>query len=408
MNFGKTTTIIIGRLKYRFNLDQCFLFVFLMFNIHVFYLLPSNSITRSLTFIWSLMWLCSTVLRSFSLISVLRKFSFPSLFLILIFIAAFQGYKIYGQPILMGLSPQRISAADIMVLFPLLVALNKHTLNYTKIMSVVRLIVLIESLFCVIQFFLGTKFDLLYVHMYIHNGRMRIYADIVLMQFVYFDILNSILQKKINRKKGSLILLSIFTYIYLVAQHRSSILILLSITVAAIFIWKKINITKIVIICLTMFAAFAFLNSVYFSKIMDAIINNTGTFMVRSNARTFYLEQLKNNWLLGCGYSNANWLNAYIYSGMSEGYLLADNGIYGYIFSYGWLGMVWYFIFMIMLFRSGIRKYQRDGNIVLILIFLFFVLGNLTFSWFFEIDMICVPMTFCIIYAYKSDKYCKL
>lgn len=406
MNSGQILSIRIGTIKCRFNLDQFMLFFFCAANMHIFYLFPSNFLTRSLTFIWVIVWFVLADIGKINIRKLMRNSSFLVLFLMLILIAANQSKRLYGQSFVMGLSPQRIAAANILVIIPIVVAIQRKSLDYEKIVSVIKIVVIIELFLCVVQFITGSKVTFLHVLMYEHNGRMRIYANIVLMEILYFDILAKLFTGKcVNPKRNVLFLFMIASYIILVAQHRSSILILIAIIAAAVFLWKKVTVGKVVIVCFIVIALVIFINSDYFFKICSAIINNTGTFMVRTNSRKFYIDKIGNNFFLGCGYANADYYNAYVYSGMSKGYLLADNGIYGYLFSYGLAGMIWYIIFLFQLLTEGIKSYLKTGNMFLILCLLFFILGSLTFSWFFEMEMISISITYALLLAIKSKKH---
>lgn len=393
MSYHRVKVIKVGSTFFRFNTDQFMLFLYCITNIHIFYLLPSNSITRSMTFFISVIWSAMAALRKTNHKKVINRLKFPLLYLLLIIIAAIQSKNLYGQPILLGLFPQRISIAAIVVLFPILIAIHNNTLNYNSIMAVLKVTVVVEVFFCLIQFILGERFSFLKVLMYEHNNRLRIYADVVMMQFVYFDCLSKLTtDRSKNRIKDLLIIVLTLIYIIVVIQHRSTVLCLFALTVVAALLWRKITGAKLFAILIILICGFVLLNSSYFINILENITHNTGTFMVRANSRMYYIEKIKEHYWLGCGYANSDYSFSSIYSGMAKGYLLADNGVYGYIFSYGLLGLFWYVILLGKMLIGGIKSYRATGNQFILLCVMFLLLGSYTFSWFFEMNMIFITL----------------
>lgn len=384
-----------------------FLILCVLSNDYFFYLLPSNGVTRSLYFIFTFFWTLYTLLINSRHSIRLKncKFLFFNLFAILfVFIASFQGAKNYGQTFINGFFPQRTFLSSFLLCIPIYFNFKANRFNQENLEKLLKWIVILQLIIYFGQWLVAKYVVFLSCLMYVQNFGARMYTNSACMQFMFFILLSRIFNTNAYKTKLKDLIFLFFILLYFIVcnQHRNLIITSFMMTITAFIIGKKNIGNKILLIVPIFIACLLFINTQYFKDLYSTLINNLGTMNVRNNARDYYLESLKeNNLFFGYGYANSTNFNAYNISGMSKGYLLADNGIYGFFYSYGLFGVIWYFIYLIIVFISGLKQRKNFNNTILLLIF-FYNLYSITIdSFFFENYSIKFTFTFIIYLIFK-------
>lgn len=70
--------------------------------------------------------------------------------------------------------------------------------------------------------------------------------------------------------------------------------------------------------------------------------------------------------LLGYGFANSNIISSMIATGVTQGYLLADNGIYGFIVSYGLIGILWLVAYEVLAVSKAFKIWRKHGSITML------------------------------------------
>lgn len=112
--------------------------------------------------------------------------------------------------------------------------------------------------------------------------------------------------------------------------------------------WKKIGI--LIIFCTVL--AFVW-NTTLFQDTINITTASHNTLEIRQQGILYYLSELVKSPLFGFGYPNSDLAD--ISRGKFLGYLLNDNGIFGFMYMYGGLGLFWAAWRYITSIKKGIR-----------------------------------------------------
>lgn len=384
-----------------------FLILCIISNDRFFYLLPSNGVTRSLYFIFVLSWTLYTILVNSKHKIRLKNcgFLFLNLFAILfVFIASFQGVKNYGQTFINGFFPQRTFLSSFLLCIPIYFNFKANRFNKENLERLLKWIVVLQLIIYFGQWLVAKYLIFLSCLIRVQSFGARMYTNTVCMQFMFFILLERIFNTNAfkTKLKDLIFLFFILLYFIICNQHRNLIITSFMMVITAFIIGKKNIGNKVLLLVPISFVCLSFINSQYFKNIYSILINNLGTMNVRNNARNYYLESLKeNNLFWGYGYANSTNLNAYSISGMSKGYLLTDNGIYGFFYTYGLFGVIWYLIYLFFIFINGMKQRKSFNSTILLLIFFYNIFSITIDSFFFENYSIKFTFTFIIYLILK-------
>ncbi|KIP21008.1 Lipid A core - O-antigen ligase [Anoxybacillus ayderensis] len=296
----------------------------------------------------------------------------------------------FGQPIFLALMRYKYTFLALLY-FPLCIMIYKVGADRIK-----KLIVTITSLLSFIyisQSVLYPTFIFLKVNYAERYGFTRFYDGAYFVTIGLF-ITISYLYKNYNRYekfKYYIAFLFQISYIVFVAQTRSSIIPILIIIIFLLL--SKLSVNNV----LSYFkvAFFLFLGVIilapYVTNILDSIkvdLNRTdGSAYIRIQAKEYMKEKIKENPILGLGlyhgeYEEGKYLNGSIYK-----YYAEDVGIIGFIFQYGFVGLLLYIVMIarFIYFTYRIFKHSREKSI-LYLIFCIYSCTQIPFSVPLNVD----------------------
>ena len=218
---------------------------------------------------------------------------------------------------------------------------------------------------------------------------------------LFLIVVNNIL-KGINRKKNFFIAVVEFIFIAFVLKTRLLVIGVLGIAIVGIFFVRKQWILKIVsvlaIICMIPIA----LNLTIIKDIITTLLEDDPN-DIRKLGKEYYIEQLQKTPILGRGYINTQSEEAFRGAGMDKQYYLNDNGIYGFAFMYGLIGMIWIIDIVIRCLKYGINIYKKynDYLIFLYICYNIIVCMNMA-SWYWSVNG-----WFTLIYMFAIIDYYK-
>lgn len=265
-----------------------------------------------------------------------------------------------------------------------------RTRNQEKFYNIVLIVSTLNIMICWIQYLLSFK-GIYFTQMNFMNlrfGSLRI-GDIaetmtcfgLIICVVYFLNNN-------NDKKWIYLVIAVIGVLgnIIVSKGRITMIAVFS-SISVILISKyKRNILKIMTTIFIIIALFfAFLQTdVGHTYLSSITASETDTGSIRVREMKFYNEQTKENLLLGVGFirDKGDDMLAYL-KGPTRQYSRTDIGIWGVANALGMIGVIWYIILNIDMFRKIflISKYKRDKHYLIII-------GLMTFSLIYIPTMI--------------------
>lgn len=263
--------------------------------------------------------------------------------LICIIMSAVQGYRNYGQSLLLGLLPQRMYII-FLVYFPVKNVIMKSERGIKFAVNSLVAIGTIAAIIYIMQYFLFSGETFLVVnHDYrFSDVRLRFAEEITLfsMFYSYYQILN-----KVRLRWALNFAMHIFYYIVIIKGRTGFVVIVATlIVIAIIFNRKKLKgVLMLSIIALVLLYAPIPIMNDYFEGITDAVDSYQSEEDVRYKGQNFYLTEIaeeSSSLILGKGYVNLNSDSATRISKADE-YYVVDNGYFGVVYYYGLLGVIW-------------------------------------------------------------------
>lgn len=189
------------------------------------------------------------------------------------------------------------------------------------------------------------------------------------------------------------------------------------ITLVSMVVLTKSNLIykNIIIFCSSIIGVNYFIKAKSIQEFMLVIFEGKKdfTYSVRLDSQVHFLDKWKSNLgtiLFGYGYPNSNRIESNIATGATQGYLLADNGMYGYLMCYGILGIMVYILYLIKFLIRAIKIYIKNRDCKLIAIFISILTGIATnggfFITFYSFETILIMILSDIIWSESyNNKY---
>lgn len=288
---------------------------------------------------------------------------------VMVVTSAVAAFFFYDQNILSGVLTQRAFLIIFFMIFPIRAQIKHNILTFEVILKIVSLVATLEATLLLIQYFLGENYYFLAVSYTMRYGSIRILITTIYMYIAAMYALIHLLKKE-NMLQYCMILLVITAYIFLVNKGRQ-VYVEYVFILGIVFLFSEAQL-KVKLVLGAIGAIFGG-GYVLQSGVMQDLINifvNGGydqNLSYRLNAQSFYITTLNENpmaWLFGYGMGNSTLENSQIATGATQGFLLADNGIFGFLFSYGLVGLAWY---ASILFKEfALIKSMRKNKYVII------------------------------------------
>ena len=100
---------------------------------------------------------------------------------------------------------------------------------------------------------------------------------------------------------------------------------------------------------------------------INTIISQSDTLTIRAQGRELYLESLTHHPIFGCGYPHEDCIAACNAAGFNQGIYLVDNGIFGFAYVYGLLGVGWLISLWIYYMRRATKLATKKANYMYVL-----------------------------------------
>lgn len=314
-------------------------------------------------------------------------FKYVIIFAIFLMISSsIQSYFKYGQSIMLGIRPQRFWIIWALMYFPISKLLYLNKISYKKLEQCIFYIGTIEIILYCSQYFLQDYVTILNVGTNDTYSSTRFYVSNVFLNLLLFINLNRIFNKK-KILSSSLYVSAILFVIIIVGKMRMTFIAVSCAIIVGTLVWKNGKVLKVLVsICLIscslILSNVEEVKSIITTLQGDSSIN---TLDIRDKGRKFYIDEIKENPILGGGYINTQWEPSAIASRVDENIYWVDNGIFGFAYFYGTLGLTWIIILFFKIFKMSIYIKDKYNCYTFFLMPIYWVISMVTeLNWYYN------------------------
>lgn len=285
--------------------------------------------------------------------------------IILAIVSSYMGKKVYGQPFMFGFRPQRFFILTSLLYFPLKRMIECDSQNITRIKNLLISLGTIELILYIFQYLLINKVVFLSMRVSSRFGEVRLPFESLLLLLYPFIVLNELLNKR-NVKRNSILLALSFIYIVVVLKTRMVMFGMVGVITFLILIYRSGASKKIYIIFLLFIVGIIGVNTSIGQSYIQSISSENRSIdpntLIRKEAQKFYITETAKSPITGRGYVNILYNDAVIISKYNKGYYFNDNGIIGFYYLYGLIGIGWLLIMFFKLSKLSWKAYKNKGE----------------------------------------------
>lgn len=364
-----------------------FLFLILSSSCNFFYLFPNeigNISLKDFSIILILLCFCCSSFYIFKSKVIFNKvFCFIEIStIILVLTSSYAALIHWRQPLWYGIRAQRLYLIYPFLLLIYLSLFKSNKINFKQIVKVLYTFSIIELFISAFQVFITPNFIFLNIQIS-KGGRffgvpLRLYLEDskYIILFCSFYSLDKFIREEKILSNGLFSFLSLLL-LALIDQSRMLIVTFIITFVLLIFKAKIGRKKKLSFIVATLFLLICFLFTPFANSIFS-LLNKTSadTSEIRAIGRTFYLDTLKQSPILSGGFVNTDWELSIIGARMNEFIFANDNGIFGFLFYYGLIGLLYIFFLYFFLIKKSYFIYKKTKNISLFTFIVFSLIGS--------------------------------
>lgn len=318
----------------------------------------------------------------------------------------------FGQPVLWGIRSLRNQIVCFILYFQILNAIDIEILDKEDFVKIITIVGVIEIIIYLLQYFLIDKFTFTYIDTSeIRNGTSRLRFSYLLPLILSIKAFDNLLNGKNKKILNIVIMILGASVLIVICKHRAPSLIYMIALLVGYLLWKKNIIKKFLLgFIVLIFGGTIIFSSSLFQSTFDTLEgknnynSSLNTMDIRQEGQKYYIEQLKKSIIFGYGNPNTNCDDAMIASGVNNYYYLADNGIIGFAYIYGLLGIVWVFILFYKIINASYFCYRKEKNLFFMVYFIFEI-GNLYIGmhWYYH-----YTLPFILVLVLLNLEYCEL
>lgn len=301
--------------------------------------------------------------------------------IILTVLSSLQAENLFGQPFMLGFRAQRTFLAWAILYFPLQKAIHNGWYSKQDLRTLIRVIGGCELFLFIGQYILRNQFLFLQVNTNDRYGEIRFYFQPVWLILLLVTEIDEYVNTNKTEKKlysGAIIVLVLFE-VMVVQKFRLTTIGAVACIVMGLFIARSSVQRKFVYVLIGGLFLILLSNTTMMQDIFDTLLSGSesGNLSIREAGRALYMKTLREHPLLGGGYPNQLFLPAYIASGANKSILLVDNGVFGFAYIYGGLGVMWFVSLWVKMLRNGYKLFNFDGSVKYFLFPMFFLITGI-------------------------------
>lgn len=318
-------------------------------------------------------------------------------FLMIIVISSAMSNHFWGQSVFLGLRTQRTLITCLLLYFPVTHLLKTGRLSYKQFIRLLYIVATLELIVYTLQFFLADIASFTYIdttEVRYNSARLRV--PYLLPLILGIRCLSNVLTGKARTFQKAIWNIIYFLWaaflLVCICKHRAPSLILVCTMGLAYIIWKKkLTIKMLAGAAVSVILLLIILNSPLikqmFSSTMQVLFYNSNegnTLEIRELGQAYYLQKLTKSPLFGFGRPNFNNKKAYKATGLEYGFYLSDNGVTGFMYIHGIVGVIWLVLLFLKVYKMSWGLYKKRISYTFILYF-FFETANLYIGmhWFY-------------------------
>lgn len=386
--------------KFRITFSQVTLIVIFMFLMkNCLYLLDTSLINVPGVINYADMWLVLYVIYILYIAFKYRRiktgtpyFALEVIAIIIICIlSAVQANRLFGQPLGLGIRPQRFFIVIMLSYFPMRKLFAAEKVNIEKLKKAIINFALIEAVLSIIQQLVYNYFVFMYCMVNQRYGSVRLYLSSSVITLAMFFAMDGIINKKNFNKNIIMVAIGII-YILTVIKGRLTTISTFSALLVGFLLMKGISTRKLFYAVIVLSLAFGFTHTEMYRDLNDAIEIENGeiggdTLDIRNVGREHYFNRLDKNPFLGGGFPNDLYAPAANAAGYYNNILITDNGIFGTMYIYGYVGLAVFVVLFLRLLYLAWRAYKDNSFYSLIMyIILISVQAVNIVSWYWQND----------------------
>lgn len=390
------------KIKIKENIEWIILiFLFLMEN--CFYLVNTEKINIPGKVAYSDIWL--VIYLSYFFLQFLKyyrikcsyEFKLPILILcVMTIVAAIQEMWLTGQSFHLGLRPQRNYLIILLSYFPIRKLFAENKIDVNKLLKLLMVVGTLSASLYIFQKITYNQISFLKVMMNTRNESLRMYID---SSLVHVSGIVALYYFCIYFKPKYIIAYAVdLIYVFWISQGRLELLAFLFASAIGVAISRNLDMKKLILLIVAMIAGVVFLSTPFADNLWNAIqtagtasIEQGNTMAIRYIGRELYFNQLGQSMrtmLFGCGYPNELFHPAASKAGFYNHINLNDNGIFGFAYIYGLIGITTIILIVIKILKIVLSEIKNNSLNVIVLMFVMMQIilsYNITF-WYWKAD----------------------
>lgn len=332
------------------------------------------------------------------------RFKWAMLMPILLMItSSIMAHYSYNQPLWLGIRAQRTWVCAMLMYFPITKLYSRGELTEKTLLSMLDVVNIIYVLLVFLQYLVGDNILFLNVIANQRYGSIRLYVSLSFVSISYYvHLLNALRSNKIKFIDMFFVVAMVILELA-ITKSRMAIVCFLAGTIFAI-LSIRFSTKKLILVLAIIIIAGIFLSSNIGQDILSIAFNNTtginNTAEIREIGRKFFITQTFKNWqttLFGCGFANIDWPQTYIGIKYGENIFANDNGIFGLMFYYGLLFVIWLAYFYIRLLINSWKTNRALFCLLIADIISIYSLAPMLYSANISFAIICVILNRLII-----------
>lgn len=292
--------------------------------------------------------------------------------------------------------------------------LKLKKVTHEQIINTLLYLGITQVLIGITQYLLFDIVNFVYVSSNLRYGEPRYYYPIVLMVLVLFISLDRFIDGSKRSKKQLFIILLCFIQIVIVQKFRSTLMAVMgSIGIGFIF-WKKdIKSKTLFLIIGGIILSIVVINSNIIQDTINSLIYNSDNSLgMRNTLIEFLNDNIKQHLFLGSGWISSE--EAYYYAASAyrntynwNVFAFADGGVFSFVFSYGFCGLIWIVLMWVLMISRGYKIIRMKKKYIYFMFPMYMLIPMyIDIHWYIH-EQFFVLATFCAIQEYYYYE-CKL
>lgn len=363
-------------------------------------------------FLSAVVWTIVVFLKKIKRINFKKTTIIPLLYIPIVFLSGRVAQEMFGQSMILSLIINRRLIAAILLYYAIVIALKERYITENDFIRILFIQATIELIIDYLQYFMADIFQFTYFQMDERYMDARVRAAYLLPLAVGYLSLNKVLHKKNMGFYALYTGLSILLVI-VVCKHRAPTIWIIVTIGCAYLLWKKnlgkkiiIGMAALIIVCPIVYNLPIVQDSIRTASSQSMSVNSL---IVREKARDYYLLQLLKSPLLGFSEPYTTALAAVNNSGRNLGYIRADNGVVGFMYAHGVIGLIWLLLFFVSAFGRSIFVYRKLDNYAYLLYFTYEIMNlYIGMHWYYDYQYVLFLVLALLEYDYyKAGGYNK-